>query len=312
MPSNKIKNIVIYGTGGVGGYFGGKLAYYCRNYEFEEAKVYFIARGPHLEAIRSGGLILDSSEGIFTCRPEAASDKLKDFPKPDLVLLCVKVYDLDAASRDIAGSAGPGTVILPLLNGPDITARIRQAYSGIVLPACVYIGTHIEKPGTVRQRGGEAKILFGPDPMHEDYRAAGLMDIFGKAGIKYEWQADPFPAIWEKYLFISAYGLVTAYSKKSIGEVLRDPGLKMMVRSIMNEIKAISDKKGITLDPGIIERVLDKAVSFPYETRTSYQRDVERGGKNEGESFGGAILRLAAQYGIEAPVTEKVYSGINL
>ncbi len=307
-----MKNIVVFGTGGVGGYFGGKLAYYFQNDREQSAHVYFIARGEHLKAIQENGLILDSSEGTFKCRPESAAESIEKLPKPDIVLLCVKSYDLENAAREIKKTADEKTVILPLLNGVDIVERIRKDLKkGIILPACVYVGTHIEKPGVVLQRGGDARILFGTDPLHNNYQAGDVKEILDKAGIHYQWLTDPYPAIWEKYLFVTSYGLVTAYSGKTIGGVYNDPELKLLTQSIILEIKLIADKKGIKLDPDIIEKTLEKARSFPFETRTSYQRDVEtRGRKNEGDLFGGAVIIMGKKYAVPVPKTEFVYNKI--
>ena len=107
------------------------------------------------------------------------------------------------------------TVIIPLLNGVDIVERIRAILDkGIVLPACLYLGTHIESPGVINQSGGNGIIIFGPDPKYPEYSGENVKAFFQKTGIKYEWYDDPLPKIWEKYMFIAAFGLVTALYRR--------------------------------------------------------------------------------------------------
>ncbi|MBU4055655.1 MAG: 2-dehydropantoate 2-reductase, partial [Proteobacteria bacterium] len=122
---------------------------------------------------------------------------------------------------------------------------------------------------------------------------------------------DPFPAIWEKFMFIAAYGLVTAQTGKTVGEVLKDEESKACIQGIMGEIASIAKRKEIELPENIIAESMAKGKQFPFSTKTSYQRDVEQPGrKNEGDLFGGAILRQGRVLGIPTPVTESIYSKI--
>ncbi len=130
-------------------------------------------------------------------------------------------------------------------------------------------------------------------------------------GLNFKWDADSFPDIWEKYIFIAAFGLVTAYSGGTIGGVFADSELKNMAHQIMDEIVLIARKRGITLPENIVTESLEKANNFPYETKTSYQRDVEaKRERNEGDLFGKTIITMGRQYGIPTPVTQSVYSKI--
>lgn len=304
-----LKTIWIYGTGGVGGFFGGKMAYALRQGHHSETRVYFIARGKHLEEIRAHGLTLNTpTEKGLICTPAGATDNPSDLPAPDLVLLCVKSYDLENALDVLAERVSDTTVILPLLNGVDIYDRVQAALPrSTVFPGCVYVGTHIEKPGTITQNGGEGAILFGPDPGHSRRSADEVIQLFELCGIKHRWNIDPFPAIWEKYMFIAPFGMVCAASGKTLDEVMAAPELKNVVTAIMREVEAIARARGVQLAPDIVERSLAKAASFPAGTKTSFQRDVERGGKNEGDLFGGTILRIAGLRDIPTPATFRVY-----
>jgi 2-dehydropantoate 2-reductase len=309
------KNVWIYGVGGVGGYFGGKIAYEAIAHPESATRVSFIARGEHLLAIRSRGLTLNTAEkdGII-CVPYRITDRPETLPEPDLCLLCVKSYDLDEALHRLSTKMKEGTIIIPLLNGVDIHERVRNVLrKGIVLPACAYVGTHIEEAGMVTQKGAPGIILCGKDPAFQDYSPEPLIAFFSRADIRFTWVDNPFPAIWEKFIFIAAFGLVTAYSEKTLGGVAADSELRGLVGSIMLEILAIAEKKGILLPAGIVEASIAKATNFPFETKTSYQRDIESKGRlNEGDLFGGTIIRMGQDEKIPTPVTQRIYESIEL
>lgn len=303
-------NIVIVGTGGTGGYFGGKLAQLLDSRE--DLRVNFIARGEHLRKIQKNGLIVDTDEGIFTCKPSLATDSIDECGEIDLALVCVKGFDLSGVLAKLKPRVHEKTTILPLLNGVDICERVRAHISDAsVLPACVYIGTHVEAPGKVTQRGGACTIHFGADP-HNTYLDRSIFGLFNDANIKYEFHENPYIEIWKKIIFIAAYGLVTASSSKTIGEVMQSAELSGEVRGIMNEIYLLSQKAAIPLSVNIVEESFNKGANFPFETKTSFQRDFEIAGKaDERDLFGGSILRMADTLGITAAVTTRVYSRIN-
>jgi 2-dehydropantoate 2-reductase len=312
MQTNIIKNIWVFGVGGVGGYFGGKIAYFLQN-KTDERRVFFIARGKHLEEIRKSGLILNTPEkkGII-CKPAMATEDVREIPSPDLCFICVKAYDLNNTVNELKGVLKEDTIIIPLLNGVDIYERIRSITNmGIVLPACVYVGTHIEKPGVVTQNGGDGVILLGNDPEKARFNPEPVINLFNETGIKHIWNENPYTAIWEKYIFISAFGLVTAFSGKTIGEVLSNQNLKGLTEDIIREVVLIARKKDIELSNEIIEKTMEKGKHFPFNTKTSYQRDVETSGKkNEGDLFGRTILSMGKELGVSTPKTEEVYSAI--
>lgn len=302
-------NICIYGVGGVGGYFGGRIAEITGRPGFEDYNVSFIARGGHLNAIQQEGIVVKTRERVITAKPNLATDEVGIIPPPDLVLLCVKSYSLIPALASLKPVMKDDCVIIPLLNGVDIYDRIRLILNkGIVLPACVYLGTHIASPGVISQEGGDGVIIFGADSRHPDYTGENVKRFFENVGLKYDWQADPRPKIWEKYLFIASFGLVTAYTERSIGAVVANEEYKSMVRDIIGEIYSIAKAKGIVLPEDIIARTLQKAGNFPYEASTSFQRDIEnKGPDNEGDLFGGMIIREGKAMGIPTPITELVY-----
>lgn len=304
-------NVGIIGVGGVGGYFGGKL---CKYADTHKASVHFIARGDHLAAIQCDGLHVNTSdEGDWVCQPESVSDNFEALPTLDVCLLCVKSYDLNDVLFHLSNRITDNTMILPLLNGMDIYERIRGVITNAcVFPACVYVGTHIEAPGRVTQRGGACTIHFGRDPNKPDYVPNTIFELFDKSTIKYEWHNNDYTEIWRKFIFIASFGLVTAVYGKTIGEVLDTPELSDQTASVIREIVAVSRRKGIELSSSVVDNALWKGRDFPHETKTSFQRDFERGDKlDERDLFGGSIVRMAAQYGIDVPMTIHLYDKLN-
>ena len=306
--SKTIKSVCVYGIGGVGGYFGGRIAHEVSKGNCA-IQVYFIGRGEHLKAIQQHGLNLITDKEEFLCCPNIATDNIRHIPTPDLYLLCVKGYDLDNAVASIAKNISDDTIILPMLNGVDIYEHIRTSLQkAIISPACVYVSSSIEKSGTIRQRGPEGHIVFGKDPKHLGYNYKYLIEFFNKMGIRNTWNDNPYPAIWEKYIFITALSLMTAYSGKTLGEVLSDDKLKSMTENIMKEVILIGKTKNIDFEQDIVEKTIQKAKNFPYESKTSFQRDYEkRKTRHEGDIFGGTLIRLAKECNVSIPTITDVY-----
>ena len=302
-------NIAVVGIGGVGGYFGGLLA---KRFEDDPlVAVHFVARGAHLEAIRKGGLLLDGQSGSLVARPASATDRISDLPPLDYCLICVKGYDLPQALAQLKARIGDSTVILPLLNGVDIFERVRAVVTkGYLHPACVYVGTHIERPGVVQQRGPAGNIVLGADPGRGPADKS-ILPFLDAAGIQYAWKDDPFAEIWIKYLFIAPFGLVTANSGLTIGEVLQSPPDLDAVKGVIGEMLALAGRKGVSLPPSAMEDTMARAAKFPADTRTSFQRDFAVPGKpDERDLFGGSILRMGKELGVPVPVTAGLLASI--
>jgi 2-dehydropantoate 2-reductase len=308
MPK-KIKNICVYGIGGVGGYFGGRIAHIISSDNLNDMEVYFIGRGEHLKIVQQRGLKLITDREELQCFPNVATDNVKNIPIPDLYLLCVKGYDLDDAVVSISKKISSETVILPLLNGVDIYERIRKNLDkAIVCPAAVYVSSSIEKPGVIRQKGPEGHLVFGKDPKRLSYDYKPIVSFFQEMKISSDWNDNPYSSIWEKYIFIAAFSLMTAYSNKTIGGVLKDQKLRKMTENIMHEVVAVGRANNVQFKDSIVDESMQKAQNFPEETKTSFQRDYEKGKeKTEVEIFGGALLRMAQEHNIDVPVTTQVY-----
>ena len=299
--------ICFFGVGGVGGYFGTIITDRFK----DKHDIYFVARGAHKNAICTNGLTLKKSGGeqIINVLPTLCTDNIDDLPIFDIIFLAVKVYDLANVAKSLNKISNDKTIILPLLNGIDIYDRIREhLVTGIVLPSCVYMGTHIESSGVIFQKGGNCNIFIGYDPKFPDFSPDSLFDLLKDSNIDFKWDSTIEVAIWSKYMFIAAYGLVTATYDKTLGEILDNSELSQKTKAIMYEIEQIAIKKNILLSSDIVETSFLKGKQFPYETKTSFQRDVESKGKiNEIDLFGGTLIRYGEQYNIMIPNIKNVF-----
>jgi 2-dehydropantoate 2-reductase len=299
-------NVGIIGTGAVGGYFGSKL---CRLISTQGLKVYFIARGQHLDAIRQKGLsVRTAAEGDWICHPTLATGDFKELPTLDVCLVCVKAYDLSKVVRQLRQCVSESTAIIPLLNGIDIYERMRAELDiAWIFPACTYIGTHIAAPGEIAQRGGDCRILFGEDPQAAGFKPHFIFELFDQSGIGYEWLEDIHSALWRKFIFIASLGIVLTAFDKTLGQAMETPQLSNYIREVMEEIAALARKKGVDLPANIVDESYHRGRNFAYKTKTSFQRDFEKADKpDERDLLAGTILRLGKQLGIETPVTQEL------
>ena len=298
--------IAIVGIGGVGGYYGGKLA--LRYASSDDHQIFFIARGEHLDKIRKDGLKLITAEGDFTAMPSLATDNPKELGPLDLILFCVKGYGLDNAARMITGNLHSNTVTIPLLNGVDSVERLKAILrQGNILNGCVYISTRIVRPGIIQQTGGSCNLLFGPEsgPV-EPYRE--IETLLKNADIKAELSENITVGAWSKYLFVGPLAGITSLLEKPFGEIMENREHKIMLEEMMKEVKLIADAKEIPLPENIIEQSLEVTSNFPYETKSSMQLDFEKGRETELETFTGYIIKSGEELGIKTPLHDKIYS----
>lgn len=300
--------IAIVGLGGVGGYFGGKIAQ--RYAGSAEHPVVFVARGAHLAAIRRDGLLLRTVEEEFRVRPDLATDSPSEAGPCDLVLFCVKEYDLETAAAALAPLLQEKTVVLPVLNGVDIAERLRSLLPrGEILSGCVYISTFIEAPGVVRQVGGSCQLLFGPDDgQAERYRP--LETLLKEAGIKAELSASIAVPLWSKYLFVSPMAGVTSLLGLCFGDVMADEKGRGLVRGLMAEIERLAAAKGIPLPADSVERGIATVERFPPATKSSLQLDFAKGGRTELELFIGYAVRAGRLLGVPVPLHDELYAAL--
>lgn len=305
------KHIVVVGLGGVGGYFGFKMNQ--MNEVSGNYHISFVARGKTYDKVKENGLVLLSPEHPDdTTHPDAIVEHISDIKNPDLVLICVKEYDLENVCRQLSEVITQDTVLLPMMNGADIYDRIRKIIpEHVILPTCIYVASHIREKGTVEHKGKAGKMIVGRDPEHFSHNVNWITDMLRESKIDFEYKDNSLADIWTKFIFIASFGLVTAKHNSSIGTVCTDEEQKHEATEIMKEIKLIADKKQIHLAEDIIEKTFEKAATFPFETPTSLQLDIHSGKKdNELELFAGAVLQYGADVQIDTPFTQNIYHDI--
>ncbi|NML69013.1 2-dehydropantoate 2-reductase [Chryseobacterium sp. RP-3-3] len=305
------KHIAVVGLGGVGGYFGFKISQ--ENESSKKYKVSFVARGETYQKVKENGLVLISPEHpVDHTHPDAVEQNISDVKNADLILICVKEYDLENICRQLKEVISSETVLLPMMNGADIYERIRKIIpDNVILPTCLYVASHIKEKGIVEHKGKAGKMIVGRDPQHFSADVNWIVDLLKESKIDFDFKDNSLTDIWTKYIFIASFGLVTAKHNSSIGTVCADDEQKQEASEIMKEIKMIADKKEIALDEDIIQKTFEKAAGFPFETPTSLQLDVNSGkGNNELELLGGAVLNFGKELGIETPFTQKIYNEV--
>jgi 2-dehydropantoate 2-reductase len=302
-----IMKAAIIGIGGIGGYYGGKLA--AKYADAGKHQIIFIARGDHLKAIQRQGLRLMTVEGDLTAVPALATDNPRDAGLFDLVLVCVKSYGLEAAARQIKDNLHDETVIIPLLNGVNIAERLKAILpKGRILGGCVYISARIESPGVVRQVGGSCQFIFGPDRSADAAPFRPIEDFLKNAGIKAELVGDIAVPLWTKYIFIDPLAGLTSLLGKPFGAILDDPADRAILEGLMQEVERVARAKNVPFPEDIVAATAAKVASFPPATKTSMLLDFEKGQPAELDIFMGYMVAAGKKLGIPVPLHEKVYS----
>jgi 2-dehydropantoate 2-reductase len=296
-------SIVVMGTGGVGGYFGGKLARAGES-------VTFVARGRHLEAIRREGLrIRSAAEGDVTVKADAV-ERLEGRPPADLVLFCVKSFDTEAALELVRPVVGPGTAVLSLQNGVDSAERIAAALGpGHALGGVAYVFAVVEAPGVIVHRFA-GKIVLGELDGRPTPRAERLRQALAGAGIPAELTADIGRVLWEKYLFIAAQAGLTALTRCPTGVLRGVPETWRLYRAVLEEMAAVARAAGVGLRDDVVDTLMAEAARLAPDTRSSMASDLAQGRRLELEALHGHAVRLGARLGVPTPVTAVVYAAL--
>jgi len=294
------------GAGGIGGYFGARLARAGES-------VAFIARGEHLCAMQARGLSVKSVGGDFAVTAPATDDprRVPDLIGPvDLVLFCVKSYDTETAAEAIAPIVGPGTAVLTLQNGVDNEETLARRF-GVdrVLGGVVYGFAVIEAPGVIRHTQG-GRIVFGELDGRSNPRAAEFLEAGRRAGFPIERAGDVRAALWQKYLMIAALSGMTALTRRPIGEIRACPESRAMYRMILEELAALAKAEGVTLPGDAVERSLAAADGLKPDSYSSLYHDLVQGRRLELEALQGHAVRLGARHGIPTPALFAVYAAL--
>jgi 2-dehydropantoate 2-reductase len=298
--------IAVVGSGGVGGYFGGLLAR-------DEHDVAFLARGAHLRAIRARGLRVESANGAFTIAPANATDDPDEVGPVELVMLCVKTYDLAAAIEQMRPLVGPATAILTLQNGVEAPDLVAAAYScAVVLPGVVYCEVAVKEPGVIFQGSPMRRIVLGETGGAATPQARAIADAFAAAGADTTLSANIIGALWSKFCFICGMSGVTTLTRRSVGPILADKEALALLRAVVEEARAVGVAKGVRFDADPVEGGIATFARFSPEAKSSMQRDLERGARLELEALNGAVVRMGRTLGVATPANQAIYAALRL
>lgn len=293
-------NIAIIGTGGVGGYFGGKLAQAGNN-------VTFIARGEHLKAIRKNGLAVRSIKGDFVINPAKVTNKLSEIKSPDLIILGIKAWQIPEMALELKGIISDSTVVLPLQNGVMAPEELKSVLGEKhVLGGLCRIFSKIEAPGIVNHYGVEPEIVFGELNNQKTERIEKIRQIFTDANFKATVPEDIQTELWKKLILIGS-GSLLALTRSSYGSVRANQETRVLMYSLITEICQVGQKAGARLSLDIVEKTMQYIDSYPYDSNTSLARDIWAGKPSEIEYQSGTVAILGEKLGVATPVNSFIY-----
>lgn len=295
-------NIVIYGTGGVGGYFGARLAQAGNN-------VIFIARGKHLQAIKQKGLKVLSNKGNYLVQSSNAIEDYSEITIPiDVIFIAVKTWQLKEVAKKIKPFLQKETMVIPLLNGVENTEiLLSELPKKNVLGGLCKIVSYIKSYGVIQHTTYEPTIVFGELSNEMTTRAKRLENILKQANITTKLSKNITIDVWTKFLYITTISAIGALTRATIGEMLENKEIVNIMHNTAKEIVAVAKAKGIFLANDCIEKQFKIIKAQPYITTSSSQRDIMEGKPSELESQNGAVVKLGKQLGIPTPTNSFIY-----
>jgi 2-dehydropantoate 2-reductase len=296
--------VAVIGSGGVGGFVGGRLAKAGHD-------VAFLARGEHLRALRATGLRVQSTDGDFEIPSVTATDRPDELGPADLFLFTVKTYDTEAAAAPLKPLLQPGATVLTLQNGIDNHERIDAVLgAGVALPGTIRLETSIAEPGLIAHTSKGHLIRFGEVSRHaagagssQSERVERLRLAFEEAGLTVSVPPDMGVELWDKFLFIVPFSALTTLARAPIGEILAAPDLTATLSDLLAEAAAVAKAEGVDFGSDVVEQRLRWMRRLHPEFKSSMQRDLERSKPLEIDALAGAVVRLGARHGIPTPVT---------
>jgi len=293
--------IAMMGSGGVGGFFGGRLA--KAGYD-----VTFVARGAHLEAMRANGLTVENEPqgNLHIPHVKATADPASIGPV-DLVILSVKLWDTDAAARAISPIVGPSTAVLSLQNGV-IKDDILRGHFGAerVMGGVCYVATHIARPGVIHQTGTMQRAIVGEHDGRASDRARALHEALAASGVKAELSADVRRAIWEKYVFLVGLSGSTTSMRATLGPIRSNPRTRAFLHDLMREVVAVGRAHGVALPADFADDRLAFGDSLPADMTSSMHHDLDRGNPLEVDWLSGGVVQLGEAVGVPTPANRAV------
>lgn len=293
-------NIAIIGTGGVGGYFGGKLAQAGHN-------VTFIARGKHLEAMQNKGLEVKSILGDFRVDKVTATDNMAELENINLVLVAVKAWQVKDVAKAIKPALAEKASVIPLQNGILAMEELQEVLGkGPVVAGLCRIISKIEAPGVINHLSYPPTIVLGEEDNSRTQRVEEIKEVLETAGIKAIIADDIQKEIWKKFIAICVSGLL-AVTRATYGEVREIPETRKMMQELFNEIYQLSQKLSINISPDFIDKTMSFIDTLSYDSTASLTRDIWEGKPSELEYQNGTVVKLGEKWGIETPINRFVY-----
>lgn len=288
--------ILIMGSGGVGGYFGGRLA-------GAGNEVTFVARGAHLEAIRRQGLKLDSQIGGLTVKPaQAVAEPREVEDVPEIVMFATKLGDTDSAARSLVPVIGDSTTIITFQNGIDGPELIAKALPRAhVVPGVARIASRISQPGVIEQRGLFAEIEFGEPDGRASPRLEAFLAACKTAGITAAISPDITRTLWEKLAFLAPFSGMTTLTGHTAGPLRDNPATRKLIEDAVREAIAVARAAGVALRADEFERRMQGFDGLPPGMTSSMAHDRQAGKPLELNYLSGAIVRLGERHGVATP-----------
>ena len=293
--------IAMMGSGGVGGFFGARLAH--AGYD-----VSFVARGAHLAAMREHGLTIENEpQGNIHVPEVRATDDPRTLGCVDLVILSVKLWDTESAARQMRPLVGPRTAVLSLQNGVIKDDILKTEFgAAAVMGGVAYVATHISRPGVIHQVGTMQRIVLGEYDGRRSERARFLHEALLRSGVTAELSDDVRKAIWEKYVFLVGLSGTTTTMRQTIGPIRGNPQTRAFLLDLMRETVAVGRANGVALPEDFAEDRLAWGDSLPADMTSSMHHDLERGNPLEVEWLSGGVVRLGKAVGVPTPANRAV------
>lgn len=295
--------IGIVGTGGVGGYFGGRIANAGYN-------VTFVSRGGHLKAIQENGLTVKSIKGDFSIDKVNATDNLAALAETDLIIICVKAWQVKETARKLKDVINKNTIVIPLQNGVSASDELKQYLdeSNVAGGLC-FIISKIESNGVINHFGVEPSIIFGEINNFKTERLNNIKSMFDMAGINSRISDDINADIWKKFITICVSGLL-AVTRTTYGELRELKQTRKMMVDLLKEVYKVSQKAGIKIKSGFVDETVSLIDTYPYGSTSSLTRDVWEGKPSEIDYQNGMVVKLGQKYGVETPINKFIYNCI--
>jgi 2-dehydropantoate 2-reductase len=294
--------IAVVGAGGVGGGFGAALA-------MAGADVSFVARGAHLAAMRKEGLKVEGGRGEAHLVPTRATDDPAEIGEVDVVLFCVKLWDVESAGQAIKPLIGPNTAVIPLQNGIDAAERLVPILTrNAVMGGVAQISASIVRPGVIRQVGTFMRLIFGELDNKRRKRGEDFLALCHKAGFEATLSEQITTELWMKFIQLASNASITAVTRLPLGKLRDDPDLRPIFMAAYQEAIAVGRARGVALPADAIERILQFIANAPPAMKASMALDLERGNRLELPWLGGKVVELGRQLGIPTPTHGMMYA----